>query len=116
MSVLSELQAAAVEIFDSFESLIINATYIQETSTYVAGGSSTVTQTEYPIRLIRDTRREELGLATDIPRDAKKYMAIVADLAVTAEAKDKIKIGTQIQSIIAVDNDPGDVVVILYVG
>ena len=116
MSVLTEMQAAAVEIFDAFESMVINATYIQESSTYIPGGDITVASTEYSIRLIRDTRRAELALATDIPRDAKKYLLIVAELDVVAQAKDKIRIGTQTQSIIAVENDPGDVVAVIYVG
>ena len=116
MSVKTELQAAAVEIFDAFKSISIDAVYIQESSTYVAGGNLSITSVEYPIRLIRDTRRVDLTLATDIPRDAKRYMMIVAELPVPATEKDRIRIGVSTQSIIAVEDDPGDIIAMLYVG
>ena len=116
MTIKSELQAAAVELFDTFESIQVNATYKQQSASYSAGGNLTQAATEYSIRLIRDTRRATLSLASDIPRDAKKFMMLVAELPVRAQAKDKIVIDGVERSIIAVEDDPGDVVATLYVG
>lgn len=111
-----KFQAAAVKIFDSFGSLIINATYIQDDPGYVAGGNLSSTATEYSIRLIRDMRRQELTLATDIPRDAIKYMMVTAELPVTPKIKDKIRVGSETKAILAVDTDPADAVTLLWVG
>lgn len=117
MTTLKEnFQAAAVRIFNTFGSLIINATYLQEASNYVAGGNLTATTTSYAIRLIRDERRAELTLATDIPRNAVKYLMITAELPIPAVVNDRIQIGSDIKSIVAVETDPADAVTILYLG
>ncbi|MDH3375358.1 MAG: hypothetical protein OEQ39_00105 [Gammaproteobacteria bacterium] len=116
MTVKDELQAAAVEIFNSFGSLIINATYIQDDPAYVPGGNLSSSATEYSVRLLRDERRAELALATDIPRDALKYMMVTAELPIAAKIKDRIRVGTDVKSIIAVDTDPADAITLLWVG
>ena len=116
MSIKSNLQAAAINLFNTFESMIINATYKKEESTYAPGGNNVITTTEYSVRLIRDTRRLELTLSMDIPRDAVKYMLITSELAVPVEAKDRITVGGETKSIVAVETDPGDIVTVFYAG
>jgi hypothetical protein len=115
MTLKTDFQAAAVEIFNTFESLIFDGTYVQETSTYQAGGNQAVTRTEYAVRLIRDEKNITLTLAQDIPLNAKKYLMLTAELAVTPQIKDKLIVDGVESAIIQVEADPGDIVTILYV-
>lgn len=114
MTIKEDFQAAAVEIFNTFESLIINGFYVQQTSSYVAGGNLSTSDTEYAVRLLRDEKNITLTLAQDIPLDAEKYMLITAELAVPAKVKDKVRIGTDWKTVVAVDSDPGDIVTVMY--
>ena len=116
MTIKNDFQEAAVEIFDSFESLAIDATYIKADSSYVAGGNLSPTENEYSLRLIRDTKSVTLTLASDIPWNAVKYLFITAELSVVPKVKDQIRIGTEVKSIVSVEADPGDIISILYVG
>jgi hypothetical protein len=117
MTLKTDFEDAAVEIFNTFESLIINGTYVQETSPaeYTPGGNPTVTRTEYAVRLIRDTRNITVTLAQDIPLDAEKYLLITKELAVTPKVKDKLIIDGRESAIIRSEADPGSIVTILYV-
>ena len=116
MNVNEEFQAAALEVFDSFGDLIIDAEYQQTSTGYVAGGAAPSVEATYDIRLIRDSRRSELSIASDIPRDTKKYLFITNELAVEAKSKDKISVDGSVQSIIAVDTDPADAITTIWVG
>lgn len=115
MTVKEDFQAAAVEIFNSFESMIIDGVYVQQTSGYAAGGNLSITPTEYPVRLLRDQKNVTLTLAQDIPLSAEKYLAITADLPVAAKVKDKVRIGADWKVIVAVDSDPGDIITVMYI-
>lgn len=116
MTIKDDFQVAAVELFNTFESFIINAVYTRETSSYVAGGNNVVASEDYPLRLIRDEKSITLTLATDIPWDARKYLFITTELPVVPKVKDKIKIGTEVKSIVSVEADPGDIISVIYVG
>lgn len=111
-----DFQAVAVRLFNTFGDFVIDATYIQETSSYVAGGNLTAAAQEYPIRLLRDNKNITLTLAGDIPWDSSKYLMIASELPVTPNVKDKIRIGSETRAILAIDPDPGDIITILYVG
>ena len=116
MTIKENFQAAAVRLFDTFESVLVDAEYIQQSSTYAAGGNLTLTDTSYTIRLLRDTKNLTLTLAQDFPRDAVKYLMITAELPVVPKVKDQIKIGTEVKSIVSVEADPGDIITTLHVG
>lgn len=122
MSILEDFEAAAVEIFNTFDSLLVNATYVRETSDYIAGGNTVLTTTEYPIRLVRDEGRSTLTLqsvgsvAEDVTFNSLKYLMITKELSVTAQVKDKVKVGDSCKVILHIDVDPGEVITTLYVG
>jgi hypothetical protein len=116
MTLKTDFEAAAVEIFNTFESLIKTATYIEQSSAYAAGGNLTVTETTYPVRLLQDTNDQTLMLATDVRKDAIKYMLITAELPVKPKVKDQILLGTERKSIVAVSTDPGDIIQVIWVG
>jgi len=111
-----DFQAVAVRLFNSFEDFVFDAVYIQESSSYVAGGNLSAAAMEYPVRLLRDNKNITLTLAGDIPWDSVKYLMISSELPVPAQVKDKVRIGTETKTIVAVDPDPGDIITILYVG
>ena len=58
MTIKSDLKDAALQIFNEFISVNIQAVYIQKTSTYVAGGSLAVTDVNHLIRVIRDNTKQ----------------------------------------------------------
>jgi hypothetical protein len=116
MTLKTDFEAAAVEIFNTFESLIKNATYIEQNSTYAAGGNLSLTENQYSIRLIQDSNDSTLMLATDVRKDAIKYLMITAELPVKPKVKDQILLGTERKSIVSVETDPGDIIQIIWVG
>ena len=122
MTILEDFESAAIEIFETFESLIIAGTHIMETSTYVAGGDNVVTRTNYPVRLIRSTSKSTLTLqsvgsvAEDVTFKSEKYLAVTSELTVIPKVKDKILIGTNTKVILSIESDPGDVVQVFFLG
>jgi len=122
MTILENFQAAAERLFSTFEELLVSATYVQESSSYVAGGNNVITQVEYPIRLVRDDSRSTLTLqavatiAPDVAFKSVRYLMITSELPVAAQAKDSIKVGSETKIILAVEVDPGGVITTLYVG
>ena len=122
MTILENFQAAAERLFSTFEELLVSATYVQESSSYVAGGNNVITQVEYPIRLVLDDSRSTLTLqavatiAPDVAFKSVRYLMITSELPVAAQAKDSIKVGSETKIILAVEVDPGGVITTLYVG
>ena len=118
MTLKTDFEAAAVEIFETFESLIIDAVYVQKSSTYTAGGNASQTLKEYPIRLLRDEKvtRATLSLTNDLPAILGKYMYVTNSLSVAAKEKDMIRIDGVDRSILLKDSDPADAVTVVYLG
>ncbi len=116
MTLKQNFQAAAVRIFDTFESLIVTAYYLGGDAIYTAGGDLTVNETRREIRLLRDTKNLTLTLSSDIPRDSIKYLMITTELPIVPKLRDRIEINGEVKSIVALDADPGDIITILYVG
>jgi len=116
MTVKTDLAEAVVELFNSFESLIIEATITKAESSYTAGGNLLPTESTGNIRLLRDTKSITLSLAQDIPLDAVKYMTITADLPFAPALKDSILLNGITKRIVGLEYDPADVITIIYVG
>lgn len=118
MTIKEDFEAAAVQIFDTFESVIINAVYIQKSSTYTAGGNAAETPLEFPIRLIRDDKspRVTLSLTNDLPAFTEKYLYVTKEVPVVVQEKDQIRINGVTKSVLFKDADPADAVTVIFVG
>ncbi len=117
MTLKDEFTAAAVEIFNEFEDILVTAVFIQQSSSYVAGGDLINVPKEYSnIRLLKVKQRTTLSLATDVPKDSIEYLLLVSELSVSPKVKDSLRINGIVKPILAVEYDPADVTASLFIG
>lgn len=112
MTLKEDFQAAATEIFDVFESVAIQAIYVQQSSTYVAGGNQVVTEIEHTVRLIKDTDKGSAvrEQATEVLKAEITYLMITSELPVVPNTKDYIEIDGFRRAILAIESDPANIV------
>lgn len=112
MTLKDDFQSAAVELFDTFDSVAVAAIYIQQSSTYVAGGNQAVTEIEHTIRLIKDIDKGSAvrEAATEVLKAEITYLMITSELPVTPDTKDYIQIDGFRRAILAVESDPANIV------
>lgn len=118
MTIKEDFEEAAVEIFLTFESVLIDAVYVQKSSTYTAGGNAAQTPVEYPMRLLRDEKvtRATLSITNDLPAFTDKYLFVTKSVPVVVQEKDQIKVDGVIKAVLLKDSDPADAVTVIYVG
>lgn len=118
MTIKDDFIQAAAEIFETFDSLIIDAVYVRKQSSYTPGGNAPQTELTYPIRLIRDEKvtRSTLSLTNDLPAVLGKYMYLTNTVPVVVEEKDFIRIDGSEYTILVKDSDPADAVTVILVG
>lgn len=109
MGLREEFEQVAVDIFDAFENVVVEGKYIQREVTYVAGGSTTHVDTEYRVRLIRDTKDSSTTADLDVDSEMAVFLTPASELSIVAGTKDLIEFQGKMFTVLSIDpQDPAD--------
>lgn len=89
MTVADDLRQAAIDIFDALTGVPIDVTYRQRMVTYLPGGFTSILDTDYPLRVIReDADESDLVAAVDVSKEIVRLMFVSSELPVSASLND----------------------------
>ena len=115
MTVADDLRQGAIDTFDALTGVPIDVIYRHRNPVdYVPGGTTNITDTDYSLRVIRETAdQSDLVVAPDVKTEVVRLMFIPSELPVPANLNDIVIGATEEYTIDSFSNDPVDAVTTL---